>query len=92
MVMGDDTCDESIDDLEGIDRDVWIDEKIERLRNDFFAAIAAGDEVQARQFVARFEASLAHLPTSVRDEVISDTTVMLGDELKARRELGRDGD
>ena len=84
--MGDEPCSKTSEDLLGIERDIWIEEKIEQLRVDFFAAIAAGEDEHAHELVDRFEASLSRLSPRLRHEVISETTVLLGDELKARRE------
>ncbi len=84
--MGEEPCSKSRDVFRGIERDIWIEEQIDQLREDFFRAIAAGEEERARQYVDEFEASLDRLPPNLRHEVISETTVMLDDELKARRE------
>lgn len=70
----------------GIERDIWIEEQIVQLMDDFPRAIEAGRHEQARRLVEHFEASLDRLPPQLRHEVISETTVMLTDELKARRE------
>jgi hypothetical protein len=70
----------------GIEREIWVEEQIEQLRTDFFGAVDAGDQDRARAYIDRFEASLDRLPPRQRDKVISETTVMLGDELKARDE------
>ncbi len=86
--MGEDPSREPRRIFRGIERDIWIEERIDQLRADFWAAIDAGDQDRARDHVDRFEASLDRLPPRLRDEVISETTVMLDDELKARREAG----
>ncbi|HEY2237757.1 MAG TPA: hypothetical protein VGI21_03155 [Streptosporangiaceae bacterium] len=86
--MGEDPGRESRREFRGIERDIWIEEQIEQLTADFFAAIDAGDEERAREHVARFEASMERLPPRLRHEVVSETTVMLGEELTMRRETG----
>lgn len=90
--MGDDPCSSASEDLKGIERDVFIATQVEQLRIDFFEAIAAGEDQLAREHVDRFEERLKRLPPGLRHEVISETTVMLGDELKAQREARRKAD
>jgi len=87
--MGDDDSKGEPDEtFHGIERDIWIEEQVDQLWDDFFRAVDAGQHERARELVERFEASLDRLPPELRHEVISETTVMLGDELKARREAG----
>jgi hypothetical protein len=76
----------------GIEREIWIEEQIDQLRADFFGAIDAGDEQRAGEYIDRFEASMDRLPPRLRHEVVSETSVMLGEELAMRREAGPGAD
>jgi len=90
--MGEDPGREPRRPFRGIERDIWIEEQVDQLRADFFSAIEAGDEQRAGEYVDQFEASMEQLPPRLRHEVISETTVMLGDELKGRREADQGAD
>jgi hypothetical protein len=81
--MGEDPSEAARSELRGIERDEWIEEQVDQLRIDFFAALALGDIDNAHEHVERFETSMSRLPPRLRDMVISETTVMLNDELKA---------
>jgi hypothetical protein len=84
--MGEESCGapRASDEFRGIELDEWLEETIEQLRDDFLAAMSAGDDEKARQLVERFESSLDRLPRKDRDEILSETTVWLGEELKIR--------
>ena len=79
-----------LDEPEGIELDEWLEEKIEQLRGAFRAAIAAGDDEQARLLVERFESSLDRLPTKQWDVIVAETTVWLGEEARALRRTPHD--
>lgn len=84
--MGEEPCgtSRSRNQFRGIELDIWLDEKLEQLRDDFIEAIAAGEDERARRHIERFESSLDRLPRKQREEIIADTSVWLGEELRAR--------
>lgn len=66
--------------------DEWLRVRRECLRLDHLEALRDDDEDLARRHVERFEADLRRRLAAVEHEIVSEATVMLDDEVKARRE------
>ena len=69
-----------------VDLDLWVTRKVDQLRIDYFEALQAEDKDEAHQHVTLFEKSLGRRLSAIQQEISGETTTMLDDELKVRRE------
>ena len=67
----------------GIERDIWIEEQIELLHDKFGHAISVGDDAAAQRALEEFRSSLTRLAPTMRNDLIADTEVWLGEEFPA---------